>query len=204
MLSHKACRVALPGSKLFARTIANLTHNEFPPKMDDTVREVKAVIEEQTKRESINFASNDYLGLNKNQEVIKAAQYALETHGPDLGYIKSLTGTQNVHQTLEQQLAAFHHQDDCVLYPSGHNPHIGLFEAIVGMNDAIICDECNNSSIIDATCFSKAKVYMYNHMDIQDLQVSQLLYFGVTAKFTFSSFRKPSKLRRMKVQMLGW
>lgn len=121
----------------------------------------------------INFTSNDYLGLNRNEEVVKAAQYALETHGAGLSSVRFICGTQNIHKRLEKQLAEFHQQDDCVLYPSGYNANVGLFEAITTAKDAIICDEGNHASIIDGTRFSKAKSYLYKHLDLQDLEVSE-------------------------------
>lgn len=131
----------------------------------------------------INFTSNDYLGLNRDKGVVKAAQYALETHGAGLSSVRFICGTQNIHKRLEKQLAEFHHQDDCVLYPSGYNANVGLFEALTGSKDAIICDEGNHASIIDGTRFSKAKSYFYKHLDLQDLEVQKI--------FIFPSKKKP-------------
>eukprot|EP00775_Hariotina_reticulata_P010511 gene10511-10670_t len=114
--------------------------------------------------------ANNYLGLSNHPEVVAAAHEALDTHGFGLSSVRFICGTQDVHKQLEAKISAFHGTEDTILYPSCFDANAGLFEALLGPEDAVISDELNHASIIDGIRLCKAKRYRYKHMDMLDLE----------------------------------
>jgi glycine C-acetyltransferase len=97
----------------------------------------------------LNFCANNYLGLSSHPEVIAAARRALDSHGYGLSSVRFICGTQDLHKTLERKLADFVGMDDAILYGSCFDANGGLFETLLGEEDAVISDALNHASIID-------------------------------------------------------
>ena len=129
-----------------------------------------AEITVQNGSEVLNFCANNYLGLSSHPEVIKAAHEALETHGFGLSSVRFICGTQDVHKELERQTAAFVGAEDCILYAAAFDANGGVFEPLLGEEDAIISDELNHASIIDGIRLCKAKRFRYQHNNMEDLE----------------------------------
>ena len=119
----------------------------------------------------LNFISNDFFSLNQSPDLIHAGQSALDTHGAGLGSVRFICGTQDIHKNLEKQIAEFHHQEDCILYASGYSANVGLCEALLGPNDAVVFDEGNGPAILDGIRLSKARQYHYQHLNLEHLDV---------------------------------
>ena len=122
------------------------------------------------RREVVNFCANNYLGLGNHPVLIAAAMKALETHGYGLSSVRFICGTQDAHKDLEQKLSTFLRKDDTILYSSCFDANGGLFETLLGEEDAIISDELNHASIIDGIRLCKADRQRYKHMDLADLE----------------------------------
>jgi len=139
-------------------------------------------------REVINLCANNYLGLSSHPGVIEAAHEALRTHGFGMSSVRFICGTQDLHKTLERRLAAFLGTQDCILYGSAFDANGGLFETVLGAEDAVISDELNHASIIDGIRLSKARRYRYKHNDMDDLraQLAQAESDGVRHKLVFT------------------
>eukprot|EP00933_Yihiella_yeosuensis_P030960 TRINITY_DN24506_c0_g1_i1.p1 TRINITY_DN24506_c0_g1~~TRINITY_DN24506_c0_g1_i1.p1 ORF type:complete len:461 (+),score=83.82 TRINITY_DN24506_c0_g1_i1:83-1384(+) len=120
--------------------------------------------------EVLNFCSNNYLGLSSHPKVIEAAQKTLATHGFGLSSVRFICGTQDVHKELEDIISKFHGTEDTILYPSCFDANAGLFEAVLGPEDAVISDALNHASIIDGVRLCKAQRYRYDHMDMKHLE----------------------------------
>ena len=120
-------------------------------------------------REVINLCANNYLGLSSHPQVIEAAHEALRTHGYGLSSVRFICGTQDLHKTLEARLARFLGTEDTILYAAAFDANGGLFEPLLGEQDAVISDELNHASIIDGIRLCKAKRYRYKHNDMEDL-----------------------------------
>jgi len=118
----------------------------------------------------LNFCANNYLGLADHPEVVQAAKDAMDKFGFGLSSVRFICGTQSIHKQLERDIARFHEMDDTILYPSCFDANAGLFEAILGPEDAIISDALNHASIIDGVRLCKARRFRYTHMDMQDLE----------------------------------
>ncbi|KAL7860422.1 hypothetical protein AOLI_G00167710 [Acnodon oligacanthus] len=118
----------------------------------------------------LNFCANNYLGLSSHPEVIQAGIEALQKYGAGLSSVRFICGTQDLHKNLEQKLAQFHERDDCILYASCFDANAGLFEVLLGPEDAVISDELNHASIIDGIRLCKAKRFRYKHMSLKDLE----------------------------------
>ena len=129
-----------------------------------------AEITVQNGSEVLNFCANNYLGLSSHPEVIKAAHEALETHGFGLSSVRFICGTQDIHKELERQTAAFVGAEDCILYAAAFDANGGVFEPLLGEEDAIISDELNHASIIDGIRLCKAKRFRYQHNNMEDLE----------------------------------
>ena len=121
-------------------------------------------------REVINLCANNYLGLSSHPLVIEAAHGALRTHGYGLSSVRFICGTQDLHKTLETRLAKFLGTEDAILYAAAFDANGGLFEPLLGEDDAIISDELNHASIIDGIRLCKAKRWRYKHNDMADLE----------------------------------
>ncbi len=118
----------------------------------------------------INFCANNYLGLANHPELIKAAQSGLNDHGFGVASVRFICGTQDIHKTLEAKLSEFLHTEDTILYSSCFDANAGLFETILGPDDAIISDALNHASIIDGVRLCKAKRFRYANNDMADLE----------------------------------
>ncbi|HEV3081279.1 MAG TPA: glycine C-acetyltransferase [Gemmataceae bacterium] len=121
-------------------------------------------------REVINFCANNYLGLANHPAVVAAAQEALRRYGYGLASVRFICGTQDLHKQLEAALASFLGKDDAILYSSCFDANGGLFETLLGEEDAVISDELNHASIIDGIRLCKAKRLRYRHSDMADLE----------------------------------
>ena len=121
--------------------------------------------------EAINFCSNNYLGLSNNVEIKEAAKKALEEYGFGMSSVRFICGTQQIHKILEEKISKFFGTDDSILYTSCFDANGGLFETLLGQDDAIISDELNHASIIDGIRLSKAKRYRFSNNDIDDLEL---------------------------------
>ncbi|RXN19981.1 2-amino-3-ketobutyrate coenzyme A mitochondrial [Labeo rohita] len=118
----------------------------------------------------LNFCANNYLGLSSHPEVVKAGVDALQKYGAGLSSVRFICGTQSIHKTLEEKLAQFHEREDCILYASCFDANAGLFEVLLGPDDAVLSDELNHASIIDGIRLCRAKRFRYKHMDLNDLE----------------------------------
>ena len=124
-------------------------------------------------REVINLCANNYLGLANHPNIIAAAHQALDDYGYGMASVRFICGTQNIHKILEDRISHFLGTEDTILYPSCFDANGGLFETILGADDAIISDALNHASIIDGVRLSKAQRFRYKNCDIADLE-SQL------------------------------
>jgi glycine C-acetyltransferase len=120
-------------------------------------------------QEVLNFCANNYLGLADSPELIGAAREALDRYGFGLSSVRFICGTQDQHKALEAAIAAFLGTEDTILYSSCFDANGGLFETLLGPDDAIISDALNHASIIDGIRLAKAKRYRYEHLDLADL-----------------------------------
>ncbi|HPS64964.1 MAG TPA: glycine C-acetyltransferase [Ignavibacteria bacterium] len=126
--------------------------------------------EDAPEREVINFCANNYLGLANNPEIIQAAKDAMDTHGFGLSSVRFICGTQDLHKQLENRIADFFHTEDTILYSSCFDANGGLFETVLGKDDAIITDALNHASIIDGIRLCKAKRMIYKHSNMKELE----------------------------------
>jgi glycine C-acetyltransferase len=134
------------------------------------VTEQRPEIKVQSGQEVLNFCANNYLGLANSGELVEAACDAMRTRGYGLSSVRFICGTQDIHKKLESAIAAFFGTDDTILYSSCFDANGGLFEVILGEEDAIISDELNHASIIDGIRLCKAKRYRYKNNDMADLR----------------------------------
>ena len=130
----------------------------------------QAQIEVASGDKVINFCANNYLGLANSPELIKAAQGGLDDHGFGVASVRFICGTQDIHKTLEQKISEFLETEDTILYSSCFDANAGLFETILGAEDAIISDSLNHASIIDGVRLCKAKRFRYANNDMVDLE----------------------------------
>ena len=120
--------------------------------------------------EVINFCANNYLGLADDPEIIQAVKDGLDNYGFGMASVRFICGTQNIHKTLEQRISAFMGTEDTILYTSCFDANTGLFETLLGAEDAIISDALNHASIIDGVRLCKAQRKVYKHSDMADLE----------------------------------
>ena len=121
-------------------------------------------------REVLNFCANNYLGLADHPALIAAAKEALDTHGFGMASVRFICGTQDIHKDLEAALTSFLGTEDTILYPSAFDANGGLFETLLGPEDAVISDELNHASIIYGIRLCKAQRGRYKHNDMADLE----------------------------------
>ncbi len=134
-------------------------------------------------RELINLCANNYLGLSSHPLVIEAAHEALRTHGYGMSSVRFICGTQDIHKELEQRLARFLGTEDTILYAAAFDANGGLFEPLLGEEDAIISDALNHASIIDGIRLCKAKRFRYAHNDMADLETQLKAADAAGARF---------------------
>ncbi|MBB1139803.1 glycine C-acetyltransferase [Myroides sp. WP-1] len=129
-----------------------------------------AEITVSTGEKVLNFCANNYLGLSSHPEVIQAAKDALDTHGFGMSSVRFICGTQDIHKQLEATIADFYGTEDTILYAAAFDANGGVFEPLLGAEDAIISDSLNHASIIDGVRLCKAARYRYENNDMADLE----------------------------------
>ena len=132
--------------------------------------EQDAVIKISTGQEVINFCANNYLGLSSHPKVVQAAKDALDSHGFGMASVRFICGTQDIHKELEAKIAEFLHTEDTILYAAAFDANGGVFEPLLGPDDAIISDSLNHASIIDGVRLCKAQRFRYANNDMADLE----------------------------------
>jgi len=118
----------------------------------------------------LNFCANNYLGLADSHELTTAAKQALDEYGYGMASVRFICGTQTIHKVLEKKVSDFLGTDDCILYSSCFDANTGLFETLLGPEDAVISDELNHASVIDGIRLCKAKRFRYKNNNMQDLE----------------------------------
>src|SRR6201994_1167832 len=121
-------------------------------------------------RQVLNMCANNYLGLADHPALIAAAKEALDTHGFGMASVRFICGTQDIHKDLEDALTRFLGTEDTILYPSAFDANGGLFETLLGPEDAIVSDELNHASIIDGVRLCKAQRHRYKNNDMADVE----------------------------------
>lgn len=119
----------------------------------------------------LNFCANNYLGLSSHPAVTAAAKEAIDTHGFGMSSVRFICGTQDIHKTLEAKIAEFLHTEDTILYAAAFDANGGVFEPLLGKEDAIISDTLNHASIIDGVRLCKAQRFRYATNDMADLEL---------------------------------
>ncbi len=173
--------------------------NEFYKHLDNEISQVKAdglykaervittaqqaKIAVNTGEEVVNFCANNYLGLANHPSLISAAKSGLDEHGFGMASVRFICGTQDIHKTLEQKLSEFLGMEDTILYSSCFDANAGLFETLLGPEDAIISDALNHASIIDGVRLCKAKRYRYANNDAVELEKQLIAADEAGARF---------------------
>ncbi len=121
-------------------------------------------------REVLNFCANNYLGLSNHPRILEAARRALDEYGFGLASVRFICGTQDLHKKLEEKISEFFQTEDAILYSSCFDANGGLFESLLGAEDAIVTDALNHASIIDGIRLCKAKRFIYDHADMASLE----------------------------------
>lgn len=129
-----------------------------------------AEIEVKGGQEVLNFCANNYLGLSSHPKVIEAAHKTLDEWGYGMSSVRFICGTQDIHKILEQKIAQFLQTEDTILYVACFDANGGVFEPLIGAEDAIITDQLNHASIIDGIRLCKAQRFIYKHADMADLE----------------------------------
>ena len=129
-----------------------------------------AVIRTTAGKEVINFCANNYLGLSSHPDVVEAAKRTIDTHGYGMSSVRFICGTQDIHKELERKLSEFLGMEDTILYAAAFDANGGVFEPLLGAEDAIISDALNHASIIDGVRLCKAQRFRYQHNDMHDLE----------------------------------
>jgi glycine C-acetyltransferase len=125
-----------------------------------------AVIKTTEGKEVLNFCANNYLGLSSHPMVLEASKRAIDTHGFGMSSVRFICGTQDIHKELEHKIAEFLHTEDTILYAAAFDANGGVFEPLLGEQDAIISDALNHASIIDGVRLCKAMRYRYANNDM--------------------------------------
>lgn len=128
------------------------------------------VIDTTAQQQVLNFCANNYLGLSSDPAVVEASIETIRSHGYGLSSVRFICGTQDIHKQLEKALSEFLGMEDCILYAAAFDANGGLFEPLLGENDAIISDELNHASIIDGIRLCKAKRFRYKHNNMESLE----------------------------------
>ena len=118
-----------------------------------------------------NFCANNYLGLSSHPKVIEAAKRAIDTHGYGMSSVRFICGTQDIHKQLEDKISEFLGTEDTILYAAAFDANGGVFEPLLGPDDAIISDALNHASIIDGVRLCKAKRFRYENNNMEDLEI---------------------------------
>src|SRR5690606_38289143 len=156
-----------------ARSLAEVTGAGLEKRERTIVSEQGATVTVATpagRREAINLCSNDYLGLANHPAIVEAAKRGADERGFGVASVRFICGTQDVHRELERRLSEVLGTDDTILYSSCFDANGGLFETVLGEEDAVISDSLNHASIIDGIRLSKAKRFRYANNDMADLE----------------------------------
>ncbi len=129
-----------------------------------------AEIEVKGGKEVLNFCANNYLGLSSHPKVIEAAHKTLDEWGYGMSSVRFICGTQDIHKILEQKISAFLQTEDSILFAACFDANGGVFEPLIGADDAIITDQLNHASIIDGIRLCKAQRFIFKHADMADLE----------------------------------
>ncbi|GAO80958.1 glycine C-acetyltransferase [Sphingopyxis sp. C-1] len=164
-------------AELDAIEAQNLTKNE---RIIASQQEAKVEVD---RRELINLCANNYLGLANNPEIMAAARNGIDARGFGMASVRFICGTQDIHKRLEAELTDFLGMEDTILYPSCFDANGGLFETLLGPEDAVISDELNHASIIDGIRLSKAKRFRYENNDMADLEAQLQAADAAGARF---------------------
>ena len=135
-----------------------------------TPQQAAVKVSSSNENEFINFCANNYLGLSNDKTLVETAKSALDQFGYGMSSVRFICGTQDIHKELEQKLATFLKMEDVILYPSCFDANAGLFETLLGPEDAIISDALNHASIIDGVRLCKAKRFRYANNDMDALE----------------------------------
>ena len=162
-------------------------YDKLKPQLQATLQEIKdaglykeeriittpqgADIKTSDGREVTNFCANNYLGLSSHPKVIEAAKRAIDTHGYGMSSVRFICGTQDIHKELEDKISKFLGTEDTILYAAAFDANGGVFEPLLGPDDAIISDALNHASIIDGVRLCKAKRFRYENNNMEDLEV---------------------------------
>lgn len=130
----------------------------------------RAEITVKDKGKVLNFCANNYLGLSDNQRLIEAAKKAMDDRGFGMSSVRFICGKQDIHEELEKAISDYFKTEDTILYAACFDANGGIFEPLMGLEDAIISDELNHASIIDGVRLSRAKRYRYANADMADLE----------------------------------
>jgi len=133
-------------------------------------------------RKVLNFCANNYLGLSSHPKVIEAAHKSIDHRGYGMSSVRFICGTQDIHKELEEKIAKFLGTDDTILYVACFDANGGVFEPLLGEDDAIISDELNHASIIDGVRLCKAKRGRYKHNDMADLEQQLIANAGARTR----------------------
>lgn len=134
------------------------------------ISEQQAEIKISSGEQVLNFCANNYLGLANHPDLIGAAKQGLDSHGFGMASVRFICGTQDIHKRLETKISAFLGTEDTILYPSCFDANGGLFETLLGPEDAIVSDALNHASIIDGVRLCKAKRYRYANNNMEELE----------------------------------
>ena len=158
-------------------TIQNRLQDEISGIKEAGLYKQERIIESQqqaeitvNKKQVLNFCANNYLGLANHPELIQAAKEGVEKWGFGLSSVRFICGTQSIHKQLEKKISTFLQTDDTILYTSSFDANGGLFETLLGSEDAVISDALNHASIIDGIRLCKAQRYRYPHSDMTELE----------------------------------
>ncbi len=159
-----------PGQTRFASELDAIREQGLFKRERIIVSPQSAQITLEDGRSVLNFCANNYLGLADHPEVIQAAKDALDTHGFGMASVRFICGTQDLHKELEAKIATFFGKEDTILYAACFDANGGLFEPLLGEEDAVISDALNHASIIDGIRLCKAKRFRYANCDMADLE----------------------------------
>ena len=159
-----------PGQTRFASELDAIREQGLFKRERIIVSPQSAQITLEDGRSVLNFCANNYLGLADHPEVIQAAKDALDTHGFGMASVRFICGTQDLHKELEAKIAAFFGKEDTILYAACFDANGGVFEPLLGEEDAVISDALTHASIIDGIRLCKAKRFRYANCDMADLE----------------------------------
>jgi glycine C-acetyltransferase len=148
----------------------NLIQEQGLQKLERVLSTKQGRMIEANGHQVINFCANNYLGLSADERIIEKAKESLDTWGYGMSSVRFIVGTQSIHTRLEQALSDFLFMEDTILYSSCYDANGGLFETLLGEEDAIISDALNHASIIDGIRLCKAKRFRYENNDMVDLE----------------------------------